>query len=161
MKEKERVVLLGLILKRISDFNINTFEGRLILQKSIYLLQSLGLYLGYKFSWYIHGPYSPDLTRNAFALQPIYDNVPTVKFSDAKIEHEIEKFEKFVGKQRNDGDWLEQLACAHFLKALDPKADRESIVKAVLYHEHHFRRKDCEEAWDYLRQQKLLEKEQS
>ena len=159
MREGERAIRLGIILKRIGNLNISTFKGRLVLQKTIYLLQSFGFYFGYKFSWYIHGPYSPDLTRDAFRLQPIYAEVPEVKFSDPKIEKCLNEFKRFIGGKENDADWLEQLACAHFLKALNPKADRDTIVKAVLDHEHHFRRKECEEAWDYLRQQNLVEKE--
>lgn len=158
MGEGKRAIILGIILKKIGNLNISTFEGRLVLQKTIYLLQSFGVYLGYKFSWYIHGPYSPDLTRDAFRLQPIYGEVPTVKFSDQKIEKCLKDFLKFVGDKKNDADWLEQLACTHFLKALNPKADRGTIVRAVLDHEYHFRQKECEEAWDYLTQHDLIKK---
>jgi uncharacterized protein YwgA len=157
MGEGERAITLGIILKKIGNLDINTFKGRLVLQKKIYLLQSFGFYLGYKFSWYIHGPYSPDLTRDAFRLQPIYAEVPEVKFSNQEIEKCLNKFKRFIGDKENDADWLEQLACTHFLKALNPKADRDTIVKTVLDHEHYFKRKECEEAWDYLRQQNLVE----
>lgn len=159
MEEGKKAITLGIILKRIGNLNISTFEGRLVLQKTIYLLQSFGFYLGYKFSWYIHGPYSPDLTRDAFRLQPIYAEVPTIRFSDQKIEKCLKDFRKFIGDKESDADWLEQLACTHFLKALNPKADRDTIVQAVLDHETHFERKACEEAWDYLTQQHLIEKE--
>ena len=158
-RERERAFMLGVILKRIGNLKIGTFEGRLVLQKSIYLLQSFGFYLGYKFSWYIHGPYSPELTRDAFRLQSIYAEIPEVKFTDPEIEKCLIDFKKFLGNKDYDADWLEQLACTHFLKALDPKADRKTIVQAVLGHEHHFERKECEEAWDYLKQKNLIEKE--
>jgi uncharacterized protein YwgA len=71
---EERIKLeeLGGILKRIGNYNPEMFESsfndRLIFQKTIYLLQAFGLYLGYYFSWYIHGPYSTTLTRDGFAL---------------------------------------------------------------------------------------------
>lgn len=156
MGDGERAIRLGLILKKIANLNINNFEGRLVLQKTIYLLQSFGFYLGYKFSWYIHGPYSPELTRDAFRLQPIYEEIPMVKFSD-KIESCLRDFCVFIGEKENNPDWLEQLACTHFLKALNPKADQEAIVSAVLNHEYHFKRKECEEAWDYLVKHDLIE----
>jgi hypothetical protein len=47
---------------------IETFSQRLALQKAIYLAQVGGVQLGYQFHWYLRGPYSPGLTRDAFAL---------------------------------------------------------------------------------------------
>jgi uncharacterized protein YwgA len=156
MKEKERVFFLGLILRRIARFDIGTFEGRLVLQKTVYLLQSLGFYLGYKFSWYIHGPYSPDLTKDAFKLKPIYKKIPRVKFVDREIEANLAVFKKFVGTKKDDANWLEQLACTHFLKALFPKADKQTIVNRVLSHESHFTKEQCLQAWNYLVKEGLI-----
>lgn len=49
-------------------FLINTFEDRLILQKAVYLAQAAGVNLGYYYHWYLHGPYSPSLTRDEYAI---------------------------------------------------------------------------------------------
>ena len=48
--------------------SVDTFDDRLILQKAVYLLQSAGIRMGYRFRWYLKGPYSPDMTADAFAL---------------------------------------------------------------------------------------------
>ncbi len=48
--------------------SVETFDERLILQKAVYLLQSAGIHMGYRFRWYLKGPYSPDMTADAFAL---------------------------------------------------------------------------------------------
>jgi hypothetical protein len=45
-----------------------TFDERLILQKAVCLAQAAGVDLGYDFNWYLRGPYSPALTRDAFAV---------------------------------------------------------------------------------------------
>src|SRR5262245_35544812 len=45
------------------------FDRRLILQKTVYLVQAAGVHLGYSYRWYLRGPYSSELTRDAFALQ--------------------------------------------------------------------------------------------
>lgn len=37
----------------------NNFDDRLRLQKYVYLIQRLGLSLGYRFNEYLRGPYSP------------------------------------------------------------------------------------------------------
>lgn len=48
-----------------SDFHPNKFEDRLKIQKSIYLLQTIGISVGdYDFFWYKHGPYSQSLQND-------------------------------------------------------------------------------------------------
>ena len=49
-------------------FKINSFVDRLIMQKSVYLAQAAGVNLGYYYHWYLHGPYSPSLTRDEYAI---------------------------------------------------------------------------------------------
>ena len=49
-------------------FQIGAFEDRLIMQKAVYLAQAAGVNLGYYYHWYLHGPYSPSLTRDEFAI---------------------------------------------------------------------------------------------
>ena len=50
------------------DFKIKYFQDRLILQKAVYLAQTAGVNLGYYYHWYLHGPYSPSLTRDEYAI---------------------------------------------------------------------------------------------
>lgn len=50
------------------QLSVDSFDDRLILQKAVYLLQSAGIRMGYRFRWYLKGPYSPDMTADAFAL---------------------------------------------------------------------------------------------
>jgi len=49
-------------------FNIDFFMDRLIMQKTVYLAQAAGVNLGYFYQWYLHGPYSPSLTRDEYAI---------------------------------------------------------------------------------------------
>ena len=49
-------------------FSLATFDDRLILQKAVSILQQAGVELGYHFHWYLRGPYSPALTRDAFSI---------------------------------------------------------------------------------------------
>lgn len=49
-------------------FRLCTFDDRLILQKAVCLAQASGVDLGYDFNWYLRGPFSPALTRDAFAV---------------------------------------------------------------------------------------------
>lgn len=53
------------------DFDITLFEHRLMAQKLVYLLEELGVRLGYRgtFSFYLRGTYSPTLAKDLFQRQ--------------------------------------------------------------------------------------------
>ncbi|MCX5643902.1 MAG: hypothetical protein NTZ17_04340 [Phycisphaerae bacterium] len=50
------------------DFKIKSFQDRSILQKVMYLVQAARVHMGYHYQWYLHGPYSPSLARDEFAV---------------------------------------------------------------------------------------------
>jgi uncharacterized protein YwgA len=60
--------LLASISESLGGVDLATFEGRLLLQKRIFMLTMSGVDLGYSYSWYLRGPYCPALTSDAFAL---------------------------------------------------------------------------------------------
>src|SRR3989442_1336381 len=61
---------LKLVLEALGrELRLDDFPSRLSLQKTIYLVQAAGVDLGYSYSWYLRGPYSSALTRDAFALK--------------------------------------------------------------------------------------------
>lgn len=65
----ERQIGLALSLKEVGvNSDVSGFDSRLILQKTVYLLEEAGIRLGYSFTWYIRGPYSPGLTRDLYEL---------------------------------------------------------------------------------------------
>ena len=47
----------GIVFQKM-EISKESFEDRLICQKKIYLLQSLGTDLGYTYNWYVRGAYS-------------------------------------------------------------------------------------------------------
>lgn len=66
---------LGLALNEAGiPLSVETFDDRLILQKAVYLLQQAQVHLGYRFRWYIRGPYSTGLTEDAFHVADLPDN---------------------------------------------------------------------------------------
>ena len=110
-------VELGFVLKQVEDyeFSMEKFDDRLRFQKTVYLLQAFGVYLGYNFSWYLRGPYCTVLTSNGFLLQDVYSSIPEQKvgFDDKKSQKSFERFLKFVkGKSTDD---LEIAASLHYL----------------------------------------------
>jgi uncharacterized protein YwgA len=46
----------------------DSLQGRVKLQKAIFLAQQAGVSFEYSFGWYLKGPYSPRLTKDYFSL---------------------------------------------------------------------------------------------
>src|SRR5437016_4529128 len=53
----------------IDQISLDSFSQRFNIQKRIYLIQLFGYDLGYRYGWYIRGPYSRHLTADAFTLK--------------------------------------------------------------------------------------------
>jgi uncharacterized protein YwgA len=66
--DRQQILLAKSLEAARVPLSVKTFNERLILQKSVYLLQSAGIHMGYRFRWYIRGPYSPDMTAGAFGI---------------------------------------------------------------------------------------------
>ena len=57
-------IVLKLVVKELGEQgDIQTLEDRKIFQKAVYLGQLSGLDLGYRYSWYLRGPYPPKNRR--------------------------------------------------------------------------------------------------
>jgi len=152
----DRKISLGGLFKRLETFDMDTFDGRLILQKTVYLMQAYGLPLGYNFSWYIYGPYSPDLTKDGYEIKDIYQNIPKMKFVKEDREMRFNEFIKIFGQYIKNAYWLELLASIHFLKKLYPSENKENILIKVEKKQPYIKKIDCETAWNYLEKIGLL-----
>ena len=79
---------------------LDSFSDRLVLQKSLYLSQVAGVQLGYNFNWYLRGPYSPALTRDAFTiveeLNQGLDESPGWKLDDSS-QQRLAKVRQLIG----------------------------------------------------------------
>ena len=63
-------IATAVVLRELKCTTLDTIQDRILLQKKVYLAQDKGLPLGYGYSWYIHGPYSTDLTSVAYQVIP-------------------------------------------------------------------------------------------
>jgi hypothetical protein len=103
---------------------IDTIDDRKRVQKAVYLGQTLsGADLGYRFGWYLMGPYSPALTRDYYALA---DALASQR-GDMKDLRLLEGYRRRLERVRTflkppegidvpQEDWLELLASLHFLE---------------------------------------------
>jgi uncharacterized protein YwgA len=151
-----RVILLGRLLKRVDNFNVASFKDRLTFQKTVYLLQASGVFLGYSFNWYLHGPYSSVLARDGFQLSTIYDGLESYRFRDPKTEAAFDQFREFINEHRDEADWLEAAASIHFLRRTFPHESKPQTKKRVMAKGEHLSPTLFEGAWRALVGAKLI-----
>jgi len=70
---------------------VENFEDKLVVQKTTCLLKLLGFDMGYRFSLYVRGPYSPDLTNDLYGNKGIVESLKTNYTISAKEKGLIAK----------------------------------------------------------------------
>jgi len=152
----KEAVVLGLVLRNLDNFDMSSFNGRLTLQKTIYLMQAFGINIGYDFSWYLRGPYSSKLASNGFALQEVYRNIPKGSFDNKQIQKKFDRFIEFMGDKKSDPDRIEILTSIHFLKKVYPNMSKSAILERVKKKQKYFTIKQCELGWTELKKESLI-----
>lgn len=157
-----------LIMKELGGFKIDDIEDRVFLQKSIYLLQLLGVDFRYRFSWYKRGPYSKTLSACSYEID---GNIRA--FTDMEIKPtlrnevliEVNKIKTAISKmpktpEMNKTRWLELIASIHYLKHIadsDPDSvDLERMKKKLSVAGKEFDDLKIVAAWGCLEELDLL-----
>jgi uncharacterized protein YwgA len=116
---KEKVLSRVLDILTLGRPDMGEFSNRLRLQKIVYLLQSSGVSLGFGFSWYVKGPYSPELTKALYEIyqnDTIFEESKNIKFKDHDtIVAKLKKFNDALGEERDNITYLEILASLHYI----------------------------------------------
>lgn len=144
-------------------FTLTTFSDRLIIQKAICLAQAGGIQLGYDFRWYLRGPYSPALARDAFAVAAEIaegdDESSGWKFdeeSQALVERIAQMIEPHKSSDR--AGKLELLASVHFVVTRRdiPQDDLPQLTETMRTFGKSFSEKDVQAALGDLSKHGLL-----
>ena len=140
--------------------DLSDFDQRLLTQKAVYLFQVLGVDLGYRYNWYLKGPYSPSLTQDAYAVEEDgIEKYETVRFKPeassavATVSTLLEALPEGLDQTR----WAELLASMHFLKHLYSQKLSNQKIFAKLSEEKGFSKEQNEAAWEALDQVNLIE----
>ncbi|MEI8698222.1 hypothetical protein [Mesorhizobium sp. ISC15] len=155
-----RLTVLSAFLRALGQpLDIATKDDRLRTQKAVYLGQLTGVDLGYRYNWYVHGPYSPSLTQDYYALDALsgesraqanqtFLNAATIQ----KLAGALPLFQIPAGVNLQLHNWLELLCSWHYLRKIvgyAPDKARATLTAqkphvaqyvdqadAVLAHEH-------------------------
>ncbi|OHB75403.1 MAG: hypothetical protein A2Z25_02785 [Planctomycetes bacterium RBG_16_55_9] len=144
-------------------FRVDSFRDRLIMQKMVYLAQAAGVNLGYYYHWYLHGPYSPSLTRDEFAvamdISAGMDESIGWKLDD-KSAQRLEKIRSLFIEADPDrrAKKLELLASVHFLidRKQVSKVDAKRIAVILERFNKDFSEQDVRKALEELKAHGLL-----
>lgn len=148
---------LGLLLKDIDNFNMDHFSGRLQFQKTVHILQSFGIDLGYRYNWYLRGPYCPDLTKSGFELKDIMPklwNIP-IEFEDEIDQIHYNNFKAFMMDKKNDPNALEIASSICFLRN-EEGLDKKTVLGLTEGKRVHFTMEECQRIWDELEKYEVV-----
>lgn len=128
-------IATAVALRDLHCYSLETINDRILLQKKIFLAQDIGLHLGYGYSWYIHGPYSTDLTAVAYQVIPegceaIKNNRFKDQFADMitkvnNLEKEIDKHKLKIGVVQ----WYELVSSIAYWYRRGEKSEEQIINK--------------------------------
>lgn len=126
MKNVEKAIAC---LKALGGFkpSVGSFEDRLKIQKIIYLLELKGVKIGFNYSLYVRGPYSPELTKDIYGRREDFENLrSTVKLSQ-KEEAAVHELNYLFHLKSS----LLEVAATYSYYAATAKQDPISAYKSV------------------------------
>jgi uncharacterized protein YwgA len=134
----QRLVVLKLFLDELGvPDSINTVDDRKRVQKAVYLGQLSGLDLGYRFGWYLKGPYSTSLTKDYYSLADEIaseDRDYEGKSLPESVRSRLQKVEPLMTVPDEVGlaqeDWLELVSSFHYLRKIR-RCDREQALETL------------------------------
>ena len=126
-----KLVLLKLFLDELGvGSDIDTFDERKTIQKAVYLGQLADVDMGYRFGWYLKGPYSPALAEDYYHLadelemgERGYEEYQLNKSLKNKLEKVRSLFEKPQDVTLEKKDWLELVASCDYLRRVRKLSD--------------------------------------
>jgi hypothetical protein len=135
--DKRQIAALLTLRELGIEQKLDNFDRRLSVQKSLYLAQAASVNLGYFFSWYIRGPYSPAVSKDLFpAIEELGENTATL--DQWRLDPESQKrLKRLAPLLRTPAgslsvpDWLELLASVHFAVSKWALQDSLQIAEAL------------------------------
>ena len=135
---------------------LNSFTSRKRIQKIVYLLKQFGADLRFGYSWYVHGPYSPELTRTLF--NPSAEDIES-KRKLTKVElQSVNALRNFLGEDFYSVDSIELIVSLVYLikHAQDEGYNtKEKIIAYLGSQKPQFSEDQIEAAWRKIKKSKI------
>lgn len=127
------ISLKYVIHELLNGMDIKNFDDRKKVQKAIYLGQRLGVNLGYRYNWYLEGPYSPDLTTDYYELKEA-EKAEQDSFKNRTLKEDVKEtlrpIQDIINPPQRSGlsqsSWLELLASIDFQRKVLQRTDEDT-----------------------------------
>ncbi len=142
---------LAAITNHWGGLNLGSFAQRLLLQKRVFLASMFGINLGFGHSWYIRGPYSPTLTRDAYAIEEarVKGSAATLALPDV-LARRLDDIRSIFGASWDNPQRMELLASMCYLARTFRTSDAEYLSDEMVSRKGHFTKDEAIEAFDWL-----------
>ena len=100
---------IGLLAKDVGNFDAGSYDGRITFQRTIHIMQSFGIDLGYYYHWMLKGPYSLELAKDCHCVAEAVKNIPDipVEFRHEEDQAAYNDFKRFIDPIKDDPDQLD------------------------------------------------------
>ena len=105
---------------------LSSFQDRLVIQKTVFLLEKMGVKTGFAFGLYVHGPYSPELADYAFAHQEELNAQETREKLGRKERGETVLVKELISKPK-----LLEIAATYLCLRQDCKLSEDDAVSKL------------------------------
>jgi hypothetical protein len=93
---------LGKVIACLKELSIkpkvDDFQSKLVIQKAVYLLQSMGVKTGYAFNFYVRGTYSPALTEDMYRNKGMVQSLSHPENLSEREQKLVEEFRTEMGE---------------------------------------------------------------
>lgn len=147
--------------------DMQSFSKRLLVQKKIYLLQELGIDLGFRYGWYIRGPYCPILTKLAYELeehpeyrQQINGSYELTEEAQQQVEALSRRYHQMIDDfpGNSEEDKAELLVSIHYLRKREMQSNKlEEVIGELLHRKDWYTEEQARIAWQRLVDQGLVQ----
>ena len=120
-------------------------------QKVVYMLKQFGADLGFGFTWYLRGPYSPSLTKTLF--NPTDDNAQVQGALSSKELEIMTEMRNFLGSDFYSAEKMELVASLVYLIKHGPEngySTKASVIKFLRDAKPQYPREDIEGVWQRI-----------
>lgn len=107
--------------------NVDKFQDRLVIQKTVYLLEMMGIKVGYPFSLYVRGPYSPSLTDDLYSQKEAVNNLETDYSPNEEEKKQLRTFSEISNNL--EPTVLEIMSTYAFLIKEPETNEKQAIIK--------------------------------
>ena len=140
------------MLNALTSVSLEEFDDRLQLQKLVFLARKIGYPIGYSFSWYARGPYSPSLTRMLFSANEqgqLFQTDPELTGEEASV---VRRLREFLGSDVDDPRKLELLASVWYYmrKRTYSSEEKTALIVTILQRKSQFSETDVEGAFERI-----------